>query len=176
MAGLVLLGCPREVQEAALDIGAPAVVFGGVFATTRSLPSVDVDQHEAGRLMARYVVERGHHRIGLITRDTWLPGDNRLLDGVNEVLSEAGSKRVVKRLWFAKSLPGPPINFDQLVDGKQVFRMTLVARGRGSTKLPPRPARPGSTSRLPRGTSSGAMSSPRDASPPPRSVARPAAR
>jgi LacI family transcriptional regulator len=90
LTGLVLLGCSREVQEATLESAAPAVVFGGVFATTQRLPSVDMDQREAGRLMARYVVQRGHRRAAFLTRDTWLPGDNQLLDGVNDVLSDAG--------------------------------------------------------------------------------------
>jgi hypothetical protein len=42
------------------------------------------------------------------------------------VTLEKEGKKDVKRFWFAKSLPGPPICFEQTVNGKQVFRMTLV--------------------------------------------------
>ena len=90
LSGLVLVGCGREIQELILEMKVPAVVFGGVFATTRRLPSADLDQHASGRLMATLAVDRGHRRIGLVMRDMWLPGDNQLLDGINEVLAEAG--------------------------------------------------------------------------------------
>ena len=90
LSGLVLVGCGREIQELVLELQVPAVVFGGVFATTRRLPSADVDQHASGRLMATLAMERGHCRMGLVMRDRWLPGDNQLLDGINEVLAEAG--------------------------------------------------------------------------------------
>jgi len=89
LSGLVLVGCSREIQELVVELKVPAVVFGGVFATTRSLPSIDVDQHASGRLMARFAVSHGRRRIGLVMRDMWLPGDNQLLDGVNEALAEA---------------------------------------------------------------------------------------
>ena len=90
LSGMVLVGCSREIQELALETCKPTAVFGGVFGTTRLLPSADVDQHGTGRLMARYAADRGHRRMCLVMRDTWLPGDHRTLDGINEVLAEAG--------------------------------------------------------------------------------------
>ena len=102
MSGLVLLGCPREIQEAVAEQQAPAVVFGSVFATARSLSSADADPLESGRLMARCVVGRGHARIALLTRDVWLPGDNLLLDGINEALAKA---RLEEGALVIRSLP-----------------------------------------------------------------------
>ncbi len=90
MGGLVLVGCPREVQELAVSLDVPAAVFGGVYATARSLPSVDADLHQTGRLMAEHMVDAGHERIALLMRDTWLPGDHQALEGINEVLAAAG--------------------------------------------------------------------------------------
>jgi hypothetical protein len=42
------------------------------------------------------------------------------------VSSEKEGKKDVKRFWFAKTLPGPPICYEQTVDGTLTFRMTLV--------------------------------------------------
>ncbi len=46
------------------------------------------------------------------------------------VTSEKEGKKEVKRFWFAKSLPGPPICCEQTVNGNRVFRMTLVENTR----------------------------------------------
>jgi len=102
MGGLVLVGCPREVQELAVSLDVPAAVFGGVYATARSLPSVDADLHQTGRLMAQHMIDGGHRRIALLTRDTWLPGDHQALEGINEVLAQAGLSQGALQL---RSLP-----------------------------------------------------------------------
>ena len=47
-----------------------------------------------------------------------------------EVRTTQGGQPHLQRYWFAKSLPGPPVQFDHLVAGKRVFRMVLVSRGR----------------------------------------------
>lgn len=46
-----------------------------------------------------------------------------------EVRTTEGGRQHLKRFWFAKSLPGPPVQFDHLVDGKRAFSMVLVTRG-----------------------------------------------
>ena len=90
MAGMVLLSCPREVQELVLDIRLPAVSFGSIYPTTSSIPSVDQDQFEVGRLQAQYLLDRGHRRIMLLMYEMWRPGDNRLAEGVNRAMADAG--------------------------------------------------------------------------------------
>ena len=35
-------------------------------------------------------------------------------------------KKEVTHYWFAKSLPGPPVFMEQIIEGKTVFKMTLV--------------------------------------------------
>ena len=40
--------------------------------------------------MANYLLDRGHRRIILLTREHWLLGDNLLADGVNQALADAG--------------------------------------------------------------------------------------
>lgn len=47
-----------------------------------------------------------------------------------------------KRFWFAKGLPGPPVDLVRRVDGRVVLRMTLVGAGpkpRPRPRLKPRP-------------------------------------
>jgi len=88
LAGMVLVGCRREIQEAVLAGGVPAVVFGGVYASTSSLPSVDVDQFDSGRQLAQYLLGRGHQRLALVTRELWLPGDNLHHDGISRALAK----------------------------------------------------------------------------------------
>lgn len=91
-AGLVLVACPREIQEAVAAGPIPAVVFGGVHPTTWRMASADVDHREVGRLAARYLVDRGRRRVGLVLRNYWLPGDNLLLDGISEVLASTAER------------------------------------------------------------------------------------
>jgi hypothetical protein len=53
-----------------------------------------------------------------------------------EVRGRGGQE--VERYWFAKSLPGPPVQYERHVAGKLAFRMTLVSHGvRRPTPAPP---------------------------------------
>jgi len=42
------------------------------------------------------------------------------------VKKDKEEKKGVSHYWFAKSLPGAPIFMEQIIDGKSVFKMTLV--------------------------------------------------
>jgi DNA-binding LacI/PurR family transcriptional regulator len=90
LSAVVLLGCPRAVQEQVLRRGVPALVLGTDYSSTRQLPSVDADQLETGRLAAEYLLARGRRRIALLMREMWLPGDRLLFEGVGRALDEAG--------------------------------------------------------------------------------------
>ena len=94
LSGIVLLSCPREVQEMVQEMvrehRLPAVSFGTVYPNITEIPSVDQDQFESGRLQAQYLLDRGHRRIMLLMRDNWQPGDNRMVDGINQALADAG--------------------------------------------------------------------------------------
>ena len=94
LAGIVLLSCPREVQEITQEWvrehRLPAVSFGSLYPNITDIPSLDQDQFEAGRLEAKYLIDRGHRRITLLMRDQWQPGDNLMADGVNQALADAG--------------------------------------------------------------------------------------
>ena len=42
------------------------------------------------------------------------------------IKSETDGKKNEKHLWFAKSLPGPPICYEESTDGKILFRMIML--------------------------------------------------
>lgn len=90
LSAVLMLGCPRVVQEQVLARGIPAVVMGTDFSSTRQLPSVDANQFEIGRLAAEYLVSRGHRRIALLMREMWFPGDQRMYEGVGRALDDGG--------------------------------------------------------------------------------------
>ncbi len=88
LAGLVAISCPREVYRIAADSGLPMVVFGTLYTDHPNIPSIDLDNREAGRLLAQYLVDRGHRRIALVASLDGRPGDHQFLDGVSEVLTK----------------------------------------------------------------------------------------
>ena len=94
LSGIVLLSCPREVQEMVQawvrEHKLPAVSFGTVHPNITAIPSVDQDQFESGRLQAKYLLARGRRRIMLLMHDNWQPGDNLLADGTTRALADAG--------------------------------------------------------------------------------------
>jgi hypothetical protein len=44
-------------------------------------------------------------------------------------ISSKTKKKNVKRLWFAKKLPGPPICYEEKQDGTVIFKMTMLKTG-----------------------------------------------
>lgn len=60
-----------------------------------------------------------------------------------DVTRRVAGRRDHKRFWFAKKLPGPPVELVRRVDGRVVLRMTLVGAGRsepgGARRPRPRP-------------------------------------
>lgn len=88
--GFVLISCPREIQEMVQQSGVPALVWGGVHATTRQMPFVSTDQAKTGELMSRHAIGRGHTRLALLFPDLWNPGEEQMLAAIQKVLCEAG--------------------------------------------------------------------------------------
>ncbi|MBN2296260.1 MAG: substrate-binding domain-containing protein [Pirellulales bacterium] len=89
LVGVVAVSCSREVYHFLAESGVPTVVFGSLYPSEPAMPSVDLDNHEAGRLLARYIVDRGHRRIGYLFAADGRPGANAFYDGISEVLTEA---------------------------------------------------------------------------------------
>ncbi len=129
LMGLVPSSCPRDVYRYVQDLDFPAVVLGSDYPDTESLPSVDADFQQMGRLMTQYLLQRGHQRLALLTYRIWYPGENTLLDAINDTLMEAD---VRPGKLTVRSLPGETPLFEsevrRLLSGSE--RPTgLICRG-----------------------------------------------
>ena len=89
IVGIIAVSCPREIYRYLAETNVPTVVFGSLYSGERAMPSVDMDNFEAGRLLARYLVDRGHRRIAYLFATDGRPGANAFFDGISEVLTEA---------------------------------------------------------------------------------------
>ncbi|MBN2293652.1 MAG: substrate-binding domain-containing protein [Pirellulales bacterium] len=89
VVGVVAIRCRNEVYRYLAETGLPVVVVGTLWAGGLPLPSIDTDQHETGRLLTQYLIDRGHKRMALLTGANGWPGDNDFLDGVSEALTTA---------------------------------------------------------------------------------------
>ena len=88
-AGAIPVSCPREVYRYLSDSGTPTVVLGSLYRDQQHMPSVDVDYHQAGRLLADNLLRAGHRRIALLATAGGRPGDDAFYDGVSDALTRA---------------------------------------------------------------------------------------
>ena len=110
--GLVPSSCPREVYRYVQDLELPAVVLGSDYPDTELLPSVDADYEQMGRLLTEYLLQRGHRRLAVLMYRVWYPGENALLDAINDTLMEAD---VRPGKLTVRSLPGETPLFESEV-------------------------------------------------------------
>jgi len=101
-AGFVAISCPREVYRLLADTGLPMVIHGSAYLDQEDIPSVDVDNREAGRLLTEHLIGRGHRRMALLCITEHLPGDNLFFDGTSEALTAA---RLPHNALIVRSLP-----------------------------------------------------------------------
>lgn len=87
VAGFVPISCPGEVYRRLADSGIPTVMFGTPYINQMDVPSVDVDNRAAGRLLIEHLIGRNHRRIVLFTAMEGRPGDNYFYDGMSEALT-----------------------------------------------------------------------------------------
>jgi DNA-binding LacI/PurR family transcriptional regulator len=87
--GAVPISCSRDVYRYLAEAGGPVVVLGSLYPDQRNLASLDIDYHQAGYLLAQYLVRKSHKRMALLTTGGGRPGDNAVYDGVSEALTEA---------------------------------------------------------------------------------------
>ena len=88
LAGVVAVSCPRDVYRYLGENNYPMVVLGSLYAD-QPYPSVDTDEHQAGRMLTDYLIAGGHKRIALFSDSEGCPGDNKFHDGVSESLTAA---------------------------------------------------------------------------------------
>lgn len=89
VAGFVPVSCPHDIYRRLADSGVPTVISGTPYDDQADIASVDVDNREAGRLLAEYLTAGGHQRMALLSAMEGRPGDNNFYDGVSEALTAA---------------------------------------------------------------------------------------
>jgi DNA-binding LacI/PurR family transcriptional regulator len=87
---VVLVSCSLQIQRLFGDTGVPVVATGGVAKNNCSLPWIDMDHRNAGRLLAAYARSLGHRRFLVLMNHLWGCGDNDFLDGIDEGLRSGG--------------------------------------------------------------------------------------
>ncbi len=90
LSGVVLALSSRPMRSFFNESGIPTVVEGGIEPDLGNLCWMDWDQAQIGRLLAGYLLERGHRRVVTIMRDLWSMGEPLLHDGIGEAFQAAG--------------------------------------------------------------------------------------
>lgn len=90
--GFVLSLGTRQVQQYLAQSGLPTVVHGSVYASI-SLPNVESDQENVGRLMVQQALTAGHRRMAWINRELWRRGDEVAFDGMMDEVHSVGLER-----------------------------------------------------------------------------------
>ncbi len=88
-AGVISVSCPFEIYQYLAELNAPAMVYGSLQASELAITSMDSDNFESGRLLAQYLIDQGHRRIGFSMAGGSGPGDNLFFDGIIDALSTA---------------------------------------------------------------------------------------
>ena len=86
--GVILSMGTREMQKSFADMKIPAVMHGSVYPGV-SLPSVEVDMKQAGRLMVELAADFGATRLSLLSREYWRQGDTTCFEGIVEATHDA---------------------------------------------------------------------------------------
>ncbi|MBN9175848.1 MAG: LacI family DNA-binding transcriptional regulator [Microbacterium sp.] len=80
-----------------VDAGVPVVCTGIPLGRGASVPNVSVDEVASARMMTRYLLERGHERIALITGPNDTPGGRFRLVGFREELGDRFDETLVEQ-------------------------------------------------------------------------------
>ena len=90
--GFILANSTPLMQRLFRESGLPTVVFGNLYRSVDGMSYMDRDQKQIGRLIAEYLLGKGHDRIVMITRNRrgWGPGEYLVADAVGEVAEKAG--------------------------------------------------------------------------------------
>ncbi|MBN2290852.1 MAG: substrate-binding domain-containing protein [Pirellulales bacterium] len=124
LAGVIADSCPQGVYRYLDEVKLPTVVSGTLYLGDPQLPSVDHDNREAGRLVVRYLLERGHRRIAVLGRTDHRPGDNDFLEGINAAMDtgHGGGDSVLMRM-----VPDDPV----AVEATSQYLLELADRPTG---------------------------------------------
>jgi DNA-binding LacI/PurR family transcriptional regulator/DNA-binding transcriptional regulator YhcF (GntR family) len=87
LQAFVLVRAPLQVQRIVQSSGLPSVIHGTPFPSITSVPWIERDHYQAGRIAAARLIRHGLRRLTVLTREKPMPGDYRMLDGVRDEMS-----------------------------------------------------------------------------------------
>ncbi|MBN1588578.1 MAG: substrate-binding domain-containing protein [Pirellulales bacterium] len=87
--GVVSISGTHELNAYLAQTHVAAVAQSSYVLDAGAIPTVDLDLHEGGRLLAEYLVRQGHRRIALIHAAQPRQGDNEFFDGISEAMTAA---------------------------------------------------------------------------------------
>ncbi|MBN2294397.1 MAG: GntR family transcriptional regulator [Pirellulales bacterium] len=135
LVGIIAFSCPREVYRFLSDAVVPAVIYGSPYSGNTALPSFDVDNFEAGRLLTEHLLAEGHCRIVVISSAQGRPGENDFLDGITEAITKA---RMPANTLVVRMVPDEYEVFSdatrQMLESED-DRIAFVTRGREPAKF-----------------------------------------
>jgi LacI family transcriptional regulator len=102
LAGVVAISCQREIYCFFRGLGVPLVIMGSLYADGETIPSIDADNKQSGRLLTEYLISKGHRKVALMAGRDSLPGEHDFYDGVSEVLA---AKNLPATALLARSFP-----------------------------------------------------------------------
>lgn len=88
VAGVVAISCSYPVYQYLGEANYPLVVMGSLY-PGQSMPSIDSDERQCGYLLTKYLLDRGHRRLALLSPSESRPGEHHFHDGVSEALTDA---------------------------------------------------------------------------------------
>ena len=97
IVGTVLNKVPREILKFFSDRQLPAVYFGDPQGDIK-IPSMNRDQYKLGRLAASLLLDKGHKRLDLLMAEQWYPGDNRIIEAIEDEIAARGNGSISLRV------------------------------------------------------------------------------
>ena len=127
--GVVTVSRTREVYEYLAGTGVPVVLLGKLESEMPDIPTVDLDYHESGRLLAEHIVKKGHRNV-VVQLFASTGSDHHFADAIAEVMSDAKlPSRSLKLRTFSGDLETAQANFRDLLTKKKDRPTAAIARG-----------------------------------------------
>ncbi len=117
-----------EVFKALSELNIPTVVMGTLDPGMPDLPTVDIDFNQAGQLLAKHMIEKGHRHI--VVQQCGNSGcDHRFCDAIAETVSAAHlPESSVKVRGYQNTLEVAEANFEKLFS-IETHPTAVIARG-----------------------------------------------
>ena len=130
LQGFLLAASSLGMQRAVAASGLPGVVLGHRYPSISGIPFFDADQGQVGRLLAEYILGKGHRRIVLLLLEHLFPGDHCIINAIKRAADEAGLPPGGVQLQCLPSDHEVALDVVRRVLGEAEKRPGIIARSR----------------------------------------------